>query len=58
MSNTEASSATFNSHQRVCNEQGCATLLSRYNDLDFCALHAPMIIPRMRGKVLEDNALG
>ena len=37
---------------RVCQEPGCKTLLSRYNELDFCALHQPMVVPRMRGKVL------
>ncbi len=38
---------------RVCDEPGCDTVLSRYNELDFCALHQPMITPRMRGKVLD-----
>jgi len=39
---------------RTCQEAGCATRLSIYNDLDFCSLHAPMVVPRMRGKVLDD----
>ena len=39
---------------RVCLEPGCATHLSRYNDQEYCALHAPMVVPRMRGKVLDD----
>ena len=39
---------------RVCGEPGCDTCLSVYNDQDFCALHAPMVVPRMRGKVLDD----
>jgi hypothetical protein len=39
---------------RVCAEPGCPTLLSVYNDMDHCALHAPMVVPRMRGKVLDD----
>jgi hypothetical protein len=34
---------------RVCAEYGCATVLSRYNDGEHCALHAPMQVPRMRG---------
>ena len=34
---------------RVCVEQGCPTVLSRYNDGEHCALHAPMVVPRMRG---------
>ncbi len=37
---------------RVCEEPGCATRLSRYNEFDHCALHQPMVVPRMRGKVL------
>ena len=40
---------------RVCHEVGCRTQLSRYNDQDYCALHAPMVVPRMRGKVLDDE---
>lgn len=38
--------------KQACAEDGCSTLLSVYNELDYCALHQPMIIPRMRGKVL------
>ncbi len=37
---------------RVCEEPDCNTVLSRYNEFDFCALHQPMVVPRMRGKVL------
>ncbi len=39
---------------RVCAESGCETRLSVYNDQEFCSLHAPMVVPRMRGKVLDD----
>ena len=39
---------------RVCAELECSTRLSVYNDLDFCSLHAPMVVPRMRGKVYDD----
>ena len=39
---------------RVCGEVGCSTTLSVYNEQDFCALHAPMVVPRMRGKILDD----
>ncbi len=39
---------------RVCQEAGCETRLSVYNDQEFCSLHAPMVVPRMRGKVLND----
>ena len=38
---------------RVCQEPDCETVLSRYNELDYCALHQPMVVPRMRGKVLD-----
>lgn len=39
---------------RVCLETDCGTQLSRYNDQEYCSLHAPMVVPRMRGKVLDD----
>lgn len=39
---------------RVCDEPGCVTQLSVYNEQDYCALHAVMVVPRMRGKVLDD----
>ncbi len=39
---------------RVCLEVSCGTQLSRYNDQEYCSLHAPMVVPRMRGKVLDD----
>ena len=39
---------------RVCDEPGCVTQLSVYNEQEFCALHAVMVVPRMRGKILED----
>ena len=47
-----AKKATSTTTKRVCNEENCATVLSIYNELSFCSLHQPMIIPRMRGKVL------
>ncbi|MFN0092854.1 MAG: hypothetical protein ACKVWR_21680 [Acidimicrobiales bacterium] len=34
---------------RVCEEAGCSTILSIYNDGDHCARHEPMTPPRMRG---------
>ena len=37
---------------RICAEDECETRLSRYNEFDYCALHQPMVVPRMRGKVL------
>jgi hypothetical protein len=39
---------------RVCGEFDCITQLSVYNEQEFCSLHAPMVVPRMRGKVLDD----
>lgn len=38
---------------RVCGEDGCGTKLSMYNDGAFCSLHAPMVVPRTRGKKLD-----
>ncbi|HSH58085.1 MAG TPA: hypothetical protein VK988_00265 [Acidimicrobiales bacterium] len=35
---------------RVCQEEGCQTRLSIYNDGSFCSVHAPMVTPRTRGK--------
>lgn len=43
---------TKTSEQRTCEEPGCETVLSRYNEFEFCSLHQPMVVPRMRGKVL------
>jgi hypothetical protein len=37
---------------RVCREVDCGTALSIYNDGHWCSLHAPMIVPRTRGKKL------
>jgi hypothetical protein len=34
---------------RVCGHNRCGTRLSIYNNGYFCALHAPRVIPRMRG---------
>ena len=35
---------------RVCHEAGCGTRLSIYNGGKYCARHAPMSVPRTRGK--------
>jgi hypothetical protein len=35
---------------RVCEREGCSTRLSIYNDSSHCSLHAPMTVPRTRGK--------
>lgn len=35
---------------RSCRQTGCATILSIYNDGAYCSQHAPMVVPRVRGK--------
>lgn len=35
---------------RVCDEVGCGTRLSVYNDGRYCSLHEPKASPRTRGK--------
>ena len=35
---------------RVCEEDGCETRLSMYNEGRFCFQHEPQATPRMRGK--------
>ncbi len=54
MSGERISSDDRGSHryksERVCQEKGCKTRLSIYNDGQHCSLHAPMITPRTRGK--------
>jgi hypothetical protein len=35
---------------RLCEELGCGTRLSIYNDGSFCARHQAKLTPRMRGK--------
>jgi hypothetical protein len=37
---------------RVCAEEGCGTRLSIYNEGRHCSLHAPMVVPRTRGRKL------
>ena len=34
---------------RICKEEGCAVVLSVYNDGKHCSLHAPMTTVRTRG---------
>ncbi|MDJ0952080.1 MAG: hypothetical protein QNJ81_00245 [Acidimicrobiia bacterium] len=38
---------------RVCAQEGCDTLISRYNAKDFCHGHAPKRYPRVRGRIME-----
>jgi hypothetical protein len=35
---------------RVCVTEGCVTRLSMYNHGKHCSLHAPMEVPRTRGR--------
>ena len=35
---------------RICNEEGCGTKLSMYNQGKYCYQHEPMAVPRTRGK--------
>ena len=39
---------------RVCADPDCQTRLSIYNSGKHCALHAPMVVPRTRGRRTED----
>jgi hypothetical protein len=39
---------------RVCFSGGCDTVLSRYNDAEFCHRHAPVRYPRLRGVFSDD----
>jgi len=44
---------------RVCGNSDCGTQLSIYNDGYFCTLHAPAVVPRMRGrKIIELRGKG
>ena len=35
---------------RVCDEDGCENIMSKYNDNKQCFQHAPMRQPRIRGR--------
>jgi hypothetical protein len=37
---------------RVCDLDGCGTRLSVYNPGARCSIHAPMVVPRTRGRKL------
>lgn len=41
--------------RRRCREEGCNTVLSRYNQGDTCYLHAPVVFPRVRGVILAEG---
>jgi hypothetical protein len=51
ITSTERSSRRYKGG-RVCKDDGCETRLSIYNDGKFCSLHAPMVVPRTRGRKL------
>ena len=34
----------------MCNQAGCETKLSIYNDGKYCYQHEPMSVPRVRGR--------
>ena len=37
---------------RICQEDGCEQILSRYNKQQYCHVHHKMVIPRVRGRNL------
>lgn len=39
---------------RVCKDEGCDTVLSRYNRADACYKHRPVVYPRIRGKFSDE----
>ncbi len=41
---------------RVCVEKECKVKLSRYNRREYCYNHAPVLYPRVRGRVLPEQA--
>ncbi|MGH2685612.1 MAG: hypothetical protein ACRDJP_09120 [Actinomycetota bacterium] len=40
---------------RVCAEQGCTTMLSRYNNRDRCWQHSEIVYPNYRGRRLAQG---
>ena len=40
---------------RVCAQEGCEQIMSKYNHNDKCFQHAPKRIPRVRGHELIDG---
>ena len=49
LSGSERPSKSFGA-DRACQEPGCETKLSRYNNGKYCYQHEPMAVPRTRGK--------
>jgi hypothetical protein len=44
------------STERKCAKAGCDTKLSRYNRREFCYTHAPTKYPRLRGRIVNNEA--
>ena len=40
---------------RTCNDFECTTVLSKYNQREFCYAHAPVKFPRIRGTFSDDE---
>lgn len=45
---------TYNAN-RVCTSSECETVLSKYNQREFCHVHAPVKFPRIRGRFEDDE---
>ncbi len=40
---------------RICCNDDCTVVLSRYNRADACYKHRPVVYPRIRGKFSDDE---
>jgi hypothetical protein len=40
---------------RVCEDDTCETVLSRYNKRSHCYAHTPTRFPRLRGRIVPEN---
>ena len=40
---------------RVCENDTCETVLSRYNKRSHCYAHTPTRFPRLRGRIVPEN---
>ncbi len=36
---------------RVCRNEDCSVIISRYNTAEFCNIHRPLKYPRVRGVI-------
>ena len=39
---------------RMCSKKGCNTIMSQYNNSEFCFEHKPITYPRNRGRILRN----